>query len=130
MSARANARVCVVVWIAPVVVWLSVPLLGSWSVLAHGSFGCVIAVVRSVLGGAPVSAGLRSHRGLAPSTGTRRRSWKRICARPRGRASALGARPWRANAVGAARRSGSRAAGEARAATGEAAAVQVDGDGG
>src|SRR6478752_8051443 len=48
MSARANARVCVVVWIAPVLVWLSVPLLGSWSVLAHGSFGCVIVVVRSV----------------------------------------------------------------------------------
>jgi hypothetical protein len=57
--ARANARVCVVVSIAPVLVWLSVPLLGSWSVLAHGSSGCVIVVVRSLLSGAPVSAGLR-----------------------------------------------------------------------
>src|SRR6476646_10552581 len=59
MSTRAKARVCVVVWISPLLVMDSVLLLGSWSVLAHGWMGCVIVLLRSVRRGAPGSAGLR-----------------------------------------------------------------------
>ena len=48
------------VWIAPVLVWLSVPLLGPWSVLAHGSFGCVIVACPFCAGWCAGWRGLRS----------------------------------------------------------------------
>ena len=71
----------------------SVLLLGSWSVLAHGWMGCVIVLLRSVRGGAPVSAGLRFTVGWRRQLERGGKAGSGFSPGRAGRVSALGALP-------------------------------------